>query len=411
MQSVLNDRQTQSVAGHLNSLVYPETLNCPNYRSCHMSRLKLSFHLDLNLQLPPDGVTPSGPAFHRWLPNGVADAIQLLDEDNSDSVAVWFERRVKNQSGFLTWDRDGIDFDASIIGRQGKLDGGYLYGQMILSDLSDTQLDSLAKNPILLGQPFGTYDPDDPTYVKLARRIIAVLQPALARFIATLRHQYGQYWLEQLPTWNSRQCTLGTYCSSTLRLKWWSDERQVWCRFLPTPSGSTVTSTRLPGRGYAEFLTEADWRRLQSTRCFPDVSTEVQLLGQVTKALEHGEFAQAFVELNSALELAINSRLNAGHVTKTISSAIQSFENKQAVSSQAAVVLLLLNRPHEEIQDVLSAIKVRNKIVHEGYRPTEKEAQKIRPVMQTIRRILGLDELKSPALTSSNRLDAPDEAG
>lgn len=342
----------------------------------------------------------------------MADAIQLLDEDESDSVAVWFERRVKNQSGFLAWDRDGMDFDASIMGRQGKLDGGYLYGQMILSDLSDAELGSLAKTPILLGQQFGTYDPDDPTYVKLAHRIIAVLQPALARFIATLRHQYGQYWLEELPAWDSRQCTLGTYCSSMLRLWWWYDERQVWCRFLPTPSGSTVTSARLPGRGYAEFLTEADWRRLQSTRCLPDVSTEVQLLGQVTKSLEHGEFAQAFVEMNSALELAINRCLNAGNVTKTISSAIQGFKkNGQSVTSKAAVVLLLLNRPHEEIDAVLSAIKVRNKIAHEGYRPTEKDALKIRPVMQSIRRILGLDELKSPAFTLSNRFYPPDEAG
>ena len=115
--------------------------------------------------------------------------------------------------------------------------------------------------------------------------------------------------------------------------------------------------------------------------------------------------------MNSALELAINSRLNAGDVTKAISAAIRGFENGQSVTSQAAVVLLLLNSPHEEIEAVLWAIKVRNKIVHEAYRPTEEEALKIRPVMQSIRRILGLDELKSPALTSNNRLYPAGEAG
>jgi hypothetical protein len=64
-------------------------------------------------------------------------------------------------------------------------------------------------------------------------------------------------------------------------------------------------------------------------------------------------------------------------------------------------------RPHDEIEAVLSVIRIRNAIVHEAYRPTEIEAQMIRPVMQTIRLILGLDELKSPALTTLNSLLPP----
>jgi hypothetical protein len=123
--------------------------------------------------------------------------------------------------------------------------------------------------------------------------------------------------------------------------------------------------------------------------------------------LEYREYAQAFVETISALELALSNRLKAGSVTAAIRSAIQRFEDSESLASQAAVVLLLLERPQVEIELVLSVIKIRNAIVHEAYRPTESEAQKLRPVMQTIRFILGLDELKSPAVEPMNSLSAP----
>jgi hypothetical protein len=372
-----------------------------------MSLLKLQFCLHLEPPGPPIMMRPSGPVFHRWLPDGEADAIQLSAENESDQVAVWLERRTVIKSGFLVSDRAGKEFDASIMARQGKLDGGNLFGRMTLSDLSDVELASLTKNPILLDQQFGSYDPSDPVYIKLARRIIAILHPKLARFMATLRNQYGQYWLEETPQWDSRSMTLGTYCSSVLGLLWRYEDRQVWCRLLPTPSGNTITAVRLSGRGYEEFLTEADWRRLQATRCLTDVSTEVQLLGQVTRSLEYREYAQAFVETISALELAMSNRLKAGSVTATIRSAIQRFEDSESIASQAAVVLLLLERPHHEIEQVLSAIKIRNAIVHEAHRPTESEAQMLRPVMQTIRVILGLDELKSPTIEPMNSLSPP----
>src|SRR5882724_11697455 len=209
-----------------------------------MPIVRLSFHLFLESHLLPGPEKIIGPLFHRFLPDGQNDAVFLTPADDPHEVRVWFKRSAKIIGGFLHWDRNGSEFDESIMRRQAKLEGGPLRGEMLMPDVSDDELTSLLRNPKALNEQFGQDAGDDPSYVALARRTVGVLQPRLLKFISTLRNQYGQHWLEEPPSWDSRRCTLGTYCSSVLGLLWWNDKIQDWRRFLPTNSGATVTSER-----------------------------------------------------------------------------------------------------------------------------------------------------------------------
>jgi hypothetical protein len=57
--------------------------------------------------------------------------------------------------------------------------------------------------------------------------------------------------------------------------------------------------------------------------------------------------------------------------------------------------------------EIEEALKVRNRVVHEGYLPAAAEATALRTVMKTIQRLAGLEEIKSPVLTPTNMLSAP----
>lgn len=370
-----------------------------------MIPIRMSFSVRLTSLLDHRRTYPSGPIFSRFLPDGEADAIYLTADGDPHEIRVWFARKAKLQSGFLTWDLNGTEFDPAIMRRQGKLDGGWLFGKMNMP-ISDTELVALRHAPKATPQEFGDFV-EEPDYVALAKRLIKTLQPRLATFVSTLRCQYGQYWLEAPRPWDSRAGTLGTYCTGQLTLRWWHEERQNWYWFLPTRCGFSLTIQTPSESDFGQYLTEADWRRLQRTRCLLDVSTELQLLANAGKSLDSGDYRQAFVEVCSALELTISRRLASRN--KEIRSAIDSFLNRETRSAHAAVVMLMIGASEQEIEITLKAVDIRNHVVHEGHYPGESDARILREVMQTVRKIGNLDELKSPSLDlGSNMLFAPE---
>jgi hypothetical protein len=309
-------------------------------------------------------------------------------------------------NGFLRWDPNGVQFDPTIMERQGKIEAGSLFGDM-KATVSVAEYAAIANAPIRIGDTFGQYDPASPEYIQAGKRISEKIQRKVGLFVSRLRTQNGQYWLENVLPWDSRQMSLGTYCNSTLGLKWLHTTDGSWNWFLPTPSMSVVTVRPMPGRGFAEYLTEVDWRALQAHCCQSDVSLGIEMLGSATEALDTGYWSYAFVTVATALEFALAERMRSGRSDPKIKKALNSFSDQETLPARAAVVLLAAGAPVDEVTAVLSSIEIRNRIAHEGYRPKEKEARELRPVMQTIKFLMQLDELKTPTLTNSNCLDPP----
>ena len=365
--------------------------------------IKLYFSVRLTAFAATDLTRPSGPIFSRFVPDGEADAVYLTADGDPHEIRVWFARNAKLDGGFLKWDQKGTEFDSALMRRQGKLDAGWLVGKMSMP-VSGTELAALRHNPIATPREFGDVT-EDPAYVGLAKRLIKTLQPRLAAFVSTLRCQYGQYWLEAPRPWDSRSETLGAYCSGQLQLRWWYEKKE-WYWFLPTRSGFSMVCQILPDSHFDQYLTEADWRRLQRIRCLDDVPTELQLLSNAGKSLDFGDYRHAFVEVCAALELTISSRLAAKN--DKVKRAINGFRSGQTQMAQVAVVLLLIGASEDEIQNTLEAVEIRNRVVHEGYVPGESDGWNLRKVMQAIEKIGNFATIKSPSLDfGSNMLLSP----
>jgi len=181
--------------------------------------LKLAFQIHSTTHLH-DFINEVGPLFYKWLPDGRKDAIALTMPSEQEQIIVWLERRMVVSHGFLRWKPDGTEFDPDIMKRQGKLDGGVLFGEMN-AIVSRDERAAVQKRPFKVGERFGDYDPESEEYVTTGRRITEKIQKRVGRLINRLRTQYGQYWLEDLRPWDSRRMSLGTYCSSILNLRWW----------------------------------------------------------------------------------------------------------------------------------------------------------------------------------------------
>lgn len=370
-----------------------------------MPQLKLRFRIDLSK--PSIGaIGEPGPLFHQWLPDGKNDAVALAAPDEQEQITVWFERRTLVDRGFLRWDYGGKDFDHNIMSRQGKLEGGHLFGEMNAT-VSNAELAAIENKPIKLDETFGTYDPKSTDYLEAGKRVASKIQSRVERFVLRLRTQYGQYWLKDVPPWDSRRMSLGTYCSSVLSLQWQSETSVGWFRFLPTPGSQTITAQKIPGRGYAEYLTEADWRKFQAQEWKDDIDVGIQMLGTATEALDTGNWSYAFVTVASALEIALSARMKKGESHPQIKKALNRFDDQETLPGRSAVVLLACGAELDAVSAVLAAIEIRNRVVHEGARPTEQQASALRPVMQTIGKLMQIDALKTPILTNGNQLAAP----
>ena len=146
-----------------------------------MPDLLIKFKLNLEYHPIQSGALyiphPHGPLFHRWLPDGVADAIEL---DTNDSKATLRKSGLRDK-GMLMTDilgliRIGRRSLLTSYQQQGKLDAGPLFGLLEIRDISDIEAKSLkernlytdvsknlgeADNPAASGtsQPIPKYSP------------------------------------------------------------------------------------------------------------------------------------------------------------------------------------------------------------------------------------------------------------
>jgi hypothetical protein len=69
-----------------------------------MKSLLIQVGINLEDYRIPEYIRPNGPYFHRWLPNGEEDAIQLETGDSNSNLRVWFKRRGVIKNGFVEYD-------------------------------------------------------------------------------------------------------------------------------------------------------------------------------------------------------------------------------------------------------------------------------------------------------------------
>jgi hypothetical protein len=335
----------------------------------------------------------SGPLFHRFLPEGEKDAIHLQSGDADANLKIWFERRgFVNDRGFIQFDDRRQEVDETLIAKQAVLDAGPLRGMLEIRNLSEEQVAPLKDNKI-----------DDPTYVALGKRVVNLIYPPVSRFIAILRTNYGQYWLDELNKWDSRSQSLGSYLNGKVQTKWSLDMGGTWERFIPTRLEQRLTVPLPLRRDFKDYLTREDWTELSKimeTDYIPSVAAII--LRRAHRLLDQGEIKQALIETVTALEIAISDFMRQKvKSSQLLSAKVQSFWNLPLPTQIISIAATLGTTPLQDIETVIRVIDMRNEVVHEGTDPSH-DCAAILKVLETIALLLAGPEFKFPSYQHSN---------
>lgn len=363
-----------------------------------MSIIHLSIYVHLENHEMHEFGRPQGPLFHRWLPNGRPDAITVPVKDSRNELKFWFERRGFRRDGtFIHYDVSRKEVDEDAMRRQAVLVAGGLFGEARFAHVMADELTAIRTEEI-----------GSSAYISAGRRVIDFLYGPTAAFVDLLRLQYGQYWLPEIRPWDSRQVSLGQYCSS-FGLRWREREDQEWSNFRPTENSVRVTVGPPSGRGYAENLTESDWKYLQEH--FDPSATlplAVRVLGRAHQLSDMGHTNEGIVQAVTALELALEHfvteqcRVHSAQVADSIRSV-----SELPLRTQFSIVATASSLIQPAILDnALHGIDLRNRVVHQAAVAGEC-TNELRALLQCSQALLRLPEFKTPVLSSGNELGAP----
>jgi hypothetical protein len=312
-----------------------------------------------------------GPRFHRWLPDGERDALHLQTEEPTATLRAWFRRLGKMDRSLIQFAQEST-FDPSVISRQGVLDAGPLYGQLDL-EIADEEISSL-RTRSSEGE-------------RVAKRLLRLIEPPVSRLISILRVQYGQYWLMPDLKWDSRTRSLQNAISG-LHLEWRNPETDKWERIVVGENALNMTAS-VAGRVYYDgFVTAQDWRGLESlVNSGREPSAAVVQIGATHEALDQDDYRLALIEGVTACEHCINECIRPKDAV--LATAIQSF---WGLPLPAQLVTVVSARGQEidpkDVASALNTIDLRNKIVHEGWRPTRDNHQEIHKAVDGLLRVL-----------------------
>jgi hypothetical protein len=356
-----------------------------------MPSLMFRFAVGLSRHDLPHYDAPEGPYFHRWLPNGEMDAIDITNGNGLASLKLWFERTGFMDGGFIRYDRKRTEVDPNIMFRQGKLKAGALRGKAVINILLDSEISAIESD---------SQGSDE--YVSAAKKIGKVLQPPLNNFISLLRTKYGQYWLQPLEHWDSRYQSIGADCSSSLFLHWSNDNGTTWNRFKPNESSVMMT---VGARTFEECITLSDWEDIKKTFSPTKApSLAATILSSALEFMDRELYRQAFIEGITALEIAISEFISKKATNNMISESIKSFFQlplRAQVSTLAISCNLIAT---QKIDETILSIEVRNEIVHEGKNPSEQNIKLLPALFQMVAAFLEEGTYKFPSINGGNVL-------
>ena len=108
-----------------------------------------------------DHERPHGPLFHRWLPNGLANSIDVTIGSKGSVLQIYFERCGCVERGFVEFKLTKLKEGQELIPQQACLDGGPLFGKLLFYDYSKEEYSAIVNNKA-----------GDPDYINLAKKII-----------------------------------------------------------------------------------------------------------------------------------------------------------------------------------------------------------------------------------------------
>jgi hypothetical protein len=317
---------------------------------------------------------PNGPLFDRWLPDGRNDAVALNTGDGHATLTVWFERMGYTEKGRIVFDERQRDIEPSVMGTQTHLQAGHLFGLLEVRDLADGELVGVRDDRL-----------DDPQYIALGKRVLELIYPPVARFLNTVRTNYGQFWITELDEWDSRADSLSAYLEQKFSLRW-TEDGKTWKDF--RPGEWKVVMGRPQFRG---GLTQEDWRGLAEVdRSKYAPSLAAHLIARTRRLLDQWNLRHAFVEAVSALEIALYEFVR-GRVTsldRELLGKMTSFWEMPLPAQLIVVAAVVGGISDEDLTLAMKAIGIRNDVIHDGWNPQEDQISELLGLLRVAGKLL-----------------------
>jgi len=334
-----------------------------------------------------------GPAFHRFLPNNELDKIEKGLTSFDGQISFWFEQRGFVQDHFIKYDFDKKLIEKDLIPKQAILDGGYLFGKVTINDA-----------PEILVQVLNDNKTGDPDYVTFGKKIVEEITEQTNDLINILKRIFKQYWIKNLDIWDSRTESLGHYCNLVLHMNYSIDEGKTWNRFLPNKENSTQVIKAIVNEDFSDFISKEDWNEIKDLFISDfKLSAASSFLMQAIATCDKGDLKKAFIESVTAIEAAIDHAIkNNPKITVQISNSVQSLKSLPLPSQFSIIALLTENVNSKDIENSIEAIKIRNRIVHEGYSPKGSDEILLKSLLSSISRIIKEQVIKFPSTRTGN---------
>jgi hypothetical protein len=364
-----------------------------------MNTLYFRFNISLYNDTTVYPISPNGPVFHRWLPDGKADAIDINIPQYNTKMKIWFERCGHVLAKFIEFDLDKHEVDAEIMKTQGALQGGRLYGLLYIDDVPLNEYDILKSSK-----------ESDNSYLVFGKKIVQdMIYPQVSRFIKILRDNYGQYWIKELEKWDSRKYSLGYYCHTILNLLWSETDIGNWQPFIPDTLTAYTSLTISSKEDFHEYISKENWDVLNhyiAQDYYPPYSSEILL--SCRKCLDQDDCRQAFIEAVIAFEVASAKYLKDKAASSSLIIKSMASYNNLALVTQLSVLGMFLGYDLKLIENAIKAIETRNKISHEGFSPSNEAKQKVQALMKIISGLIEGPTIKFPKVNPGN-LMMPEE--
>lgn len=319
-----------------------------------MKKLFIKFSVDLCAY--EDEI--EGTIFHRWLPDGEKDSIELKLDDPNTKLKVWFERCGFTDDSFIRFSRSRREIEQSTVDKQGCLYSGPLYGLLEIENLPTKITTALKESR-----------KGDEAYIKFTKSIIKnALYKPVNKFIESLRVKMGQYWIRPMPKYDSRTQSIGYYSGSILGMKWRFARGRKW--HIVDPDGpDTVKATFHVGKSpdYQQYMDKSDWESLKQPD-YKENNSDIFLL-RSHRLCDSRDMRLAFIEGVTALELSIHEFIRERAVIKPLLESVESFYGLSLRSQLTVLCAAIGSIPAQQIELSIQAIKIRNQIVHDGFVP------------------------------------------
>ena len=237
-----------------------------------------------------------------------------------------------------------------------------------------------------------------PEYAQLIHKNVSDL-------LHVLRCTYGQYWIPELPKWDSREMSLGSYCVYVLDLKWAVNEQEEWYPFQPDKHLTIAQWTiEADHRKFLRYLTKTDWEELPNLIADgykPSLGT--RLLASTHKLVDQEQLRDAFILGVTTLEVSISEYFQERFSGNSgLDKKVQSFFK---LPKPAQLISLVCGDDRSNMKDLehaTRAIEIRNAIVHEGKDPPPGSEQIMRGLLRSTALLLSGPPIHFPHANPGN---------